>query len=150
MQNFEIGFVSTKLGESFNSKSASNSRFVRAMNCRALFPVTTNAVLAESKFAASRNRFVFSAPQSPLSVLIMRTSSFLIGRTCEKRMKSRISPFLQRNENVIHQSGIRPSRQRVLLRFAHLRGSDHLHRFGDLRGVADRFDPAPYVLRVRH
>jgi hypothetical protein len=25
-----------------------------------------------------------------------------------------------------------------------------LHCFGDLRGVADRFYPAPYVLRVRH
>jgi hypothetical protein len=38
----------------------------------------------------------------------------------------------------------------MLLRFAHLGGSHHLHCFGDLRGVADRFDPAPYVLRVRH
>jgi hypothetical protein len=25
-----------------------------------------------------------------------------------------------------------------------------LHCLGDLRGVADRFDPAPYVLGVRH
>jgi hypothetical protein len=38
----------------------------------------------------------------------------------------------------------------MLLRFAHLGSSHHLHRFGDLRGVADRFDPTPYVLRVRH
>ena len=51
MQNFEIGFASTKLGESFNSKSANNSRFVRAMNCLAFFPVTTKVVLAGSKFA---------------------------------------------------------------------------------------------------
>ena len=65
-------------------------------------------------------------------------------------MKSWVCPFLQRNKNLIHQGGIRPSRQRVLLRFAHLGGSHHLHRLGDLRGVADRFDPAPYVLRVRH
>src|SRR6266536_956866 len=81
MQNFEIGFDSTKLGESFNSKSANNSRFVRAMNCRAYFPVTTKAVLDESKLAASRNRFVFNAPQSPLSVLMIKTNSFLSGRT---------------------------------------------------------------------
>src|SRR5438552_13352421 len=65
-------------------------------------------------------------------------------------MKSRVCPFLQRNENLIHQSGIRASRQRVLLRFAHLGGSHHLHCFGDLRGVADRSYPAPYVLGVRH
>src|SRR5947207_1828615 len=65
-------------------------------------------------------------------------------------MKSRVCPFLQRNENLIHQGGVRPSRQRVLLRFAHLGGSHHLHCFGDLRGVADRSYPAPYVLRVRH
>src|SRR5882757_107191 len=65
-------------------------------------------------------------------------------------MKSRVCPFLQRNENLIHQSSVRPSRQRVLLRFAHFGGSHHLHCFGDLRGVADRSDPAPYVLRVRH
>jgi hypothetical protein len=65
-------------------------------------------------------------------------------------MKSRVCPPLQRNENLIHQSGVRPSRQRVLLRLAHLGGSHHLHCFGDLRGVADRSYPAPYVLRVRH
>jgi len=53
-----------------------------------------------------------------------------------------IRPFLQRNENLIHQGGIRASRQRVLLRFAHLGGSHHLHCFGDLRGVADRSYPA--------
>jgi hypothetical protein len=38
----------------------------------------------------------------------------------------------------------------MLLRFAHLGGSHHLHRFGDLSGVADRSYPSPYVLRVRH
>ena len=38
----------------------------------------------------------------------------------------------------------------MLLRFTHLGRSHHLHCLGDLRGVADRFDPAPYVLRVRH
>src|SRR6478672_10147070 len=65
-------------------------------------------------------------------------------------MKSRVCPFLQRNENLIRQSGIRSSRQRMLLRFAHLGGSHHLHCFGDLRRVADRSYPAPYVLRVRH
>ena len=81
MQNFEIGFASTKLGESFNSKSANNSRFVRSINCRAFFPLTTKAVLAESKLEASRNRFVFNAPQSPLSMLMIKTSSFSSGRT---------------------------------------------------------------------
>src|SRR5436190_1369945 len=65
-------------------------------------------------------------------------------------MKSRIGTFLQRNENLIHQSRIRSSRQRVLLRFAHLGGSHHLHRFGDLRRVADRSYPAPYILCIRH
>jgi hypothetical protein len=38
----------------------------------------------------------------------------------------------------------------MLLRFAHLGGSHHLHCLGDLRGIADRFYPTPYVLRVRH
>src|SRR5215469_16139635 len=38
----------------------------------------------------------------------------------------------------------------MLLRFAHLGSSDHLHGFRDLRGIADRFDPAPNILRVRH
>src|SRR5213078_3618197 len=47
--------------------------------CRAFFPVTTKAVLAESKFAASRNRFVFKAPANPLSVLMIKTSSLLRG-----------------------------------------------------------------------
>jgi hypothetical protein len=65
-------------------------------------------------------------------------------------MEPGIRPFLQRDENLIHQCSVRPSRQRVLLRFAHLGGSDHLHCLGDLRGIADRFYPTPYVLRVRH
>ena len=65
-------------------------------------------------------------------------------------MQSRISPFLQRNEHLVHQRGIRPAGQRVLLRFAHLRRRNHLHRFGQLTNVSDRFDPAPYVLRARH
>src|SRR4030095_3415739 len=65
-------------------------------------------------------------------------------------MESGIRPFLQRDENPIHQCSVRPSCQRMLLRFAHLGGSHHLHCFGDLRGVADRFYPAPYVLRIRH
>jgi hypothetical protein len=38
----------------------------------------------------------------------------------------------------------------MLLRLAHLGSGDHLHRFGDLGGAADGFDPAPYVPRVRH
>src|ERR1041385_3512215 len=38
----------------------------------------------------------------------------------------------------------------MLLRLAHLGSSHHLHRFGDLRGVSNRFDPVPYVPRVRH
>src|SRR5216117_3708177 len=65
-------------------------------------------------------------------------------------MESRICPFLQRDENLIHQSSVRSSRKCMLLRFAHLGSSHHLHCFGDLRSVADRFDPAPYVLRIRH
>src|SRR6266581_3482616 len=50
-------------------------------------------------------------------------------------MESRICPFLQRDENLIHQSSVRSSRKCMLLRFAHLRGSHHLHCFGDLRSV---------------
>jgi hypothetical protein len=75
-----IGLVSTKLGVSFNSKSASNSRFIRATNCRAFFPVTTNVVFDWSKFAASRNRLVFSAPAKPLSVLMIKTNSVFTSR----------------------------------------------------------------------
>src|SRR5204863_9008548 len=75
---------------------------------------------------------------------------FLERADSEKWMKSRVCPYLQRNENLIHQSSVRPSRQSVLLRFAHLGGSHHLHCFGDLRGVADRSYPAPYVLCIRH
>src|SRR5438874_6230971 len=65
-------------------------------------------------------------------------------------MKSWICPVLQGNKNLIHQCGVRASGEGMLLRFTHLGRSHHLHRFCDLRGVADRFDPAPYVLRVRH
>src|SRR5215510_467014 len=65
-------------------------------------------------------------------------------------MESGICPFLQRYENLIHQSSVGPPCKRMLLRFAHFRGSHHLHGLGDLRGVADRSDSAPYVLRVRH
>src|SRR5438034_620122 len=43
-------------------------------------------------------------------------------------MKSWICPFLQRNENLVHQSSVRSSGECMLLRFAHLRGSHHLHR----------------------
>ena len=77
---YEVHGQSTKLGESFNSKSANSSRFVRAINCLAFFPVTIKLVLAGSKFVASRKRFVFNAPQSPLSVLIINTNSFWSGR----------------------------------------------------------------------
>jgi len=38
----------------------------------------------------------------------------------------------------------------MLLRLAHLGRSHHLHRLGNLRGVANRFDPAPYVLSICH
>src|SRR5260370_20083683 len=65
-------------------------------------------------------------------------------------MQRWIGPLLERNEHLVHQRGIRTSRESVLLRTPHLRRCDHLHRFRDLRGVADRFDPAPYVLCVRH
>jgi hypothetical protein len=65
-------------------------------------------------------------------------------------VESWICPVLQGNKNLIHQCGVRASGEGMLLRFTHLGRSHHLHCFGDLRGVADRFDPAPYVLRVRH
>jgi hypothetical protein len=38
----------------------------------------------------------------------------------------------------------------MLLRFTHLGSGHHLHRFRDLGGAANGFDPAPYVPRVRH
>src|SRR4029078_2809133 len=75
---------------------------------------------------------------------------FLQRANREERMKSWISPVLPGNKNLIHQSRVTASGEGMLLRFAHLRRSHHLHRLGDLRGVADRFDPAPYVLGVRH
>ena len=65
-------------------------------------------------------------------------------------MKSRIGPLLQRNQNLVHQRRIGTAGQGMLLRLAHFRRRHHLHRLGDLRGVADRFDPAPNVLGVRH
>src|SRR5215475_10913560 len=65
-------------------------------------------------------------------------------------MEPRVRSFLQRDENLIHQCSVRPPFECMLLRFAHLGSSHHLHCLGDLRGVADRFYPAPYVLRIRH
>ena len=65
-------------------------------------------------------------------------------------MQSRIGPALQRNEHPVHQRRIGTTGERVLLRFAHLGRRHHLHRFRDLRSVADRFDPAPDVLCVCH
>jgi hypothetical protein len=38
----------------------------------------------------------------------------------------------------------------MLLRLTHLGSGHHLHRFRDLGGAADGFDPAPYISRVRH
>jgi hypothetical protein len=38
----------------------------------------------------------------------------------------------------------------VLLGFAHLGRSHHLHGLRNLRGVANRFDPTPYVLGICH
>src|SRR5689334_18743849 len=65
-------------------------------------------------------------------------------------MKSWICPVLQGNQNLIHRCGVRASGEGMLLRFTHLGRSHHLHGLGDLSGVSDRSDPAPYVLRVRH
>ena len=68
----------------------------------------------------------------------------------QERMKQRIGAALERHEHAVHQLRVRPARECMLLRLAHFRGSNHLHRFRDLRGVANRLDPASDVLRVRH
>jgi len=65
-------------------------------------------------------------------------------------METWIGSFLKRDKHSIHQCGVRSARQRLLLSTAHLGGRDHLHRLGQLADVANRFDPSPYVLRVRH
>jgi hypothetical protein len=65
-------------------------------------------------------------------------------------MKSWIGPLLERHEHFIHQTCVGPAGQGVLLGPAHFGRRDHLHRFGDLRRVADRFDAASYDLRVSH
>jgi len=53
-------------------------------------------------------------------------------------------------QHFIHQRGVGTARQGGLLRLAHFRGRHHLHGFGDLRGVFDRFDSAAYVARAGH
>ena len=111
VQNFEIAFVSTKLGASFNSKSASNSRFVRATNCRAFLPVTTNAVFADRNSPLRETDSCSARRPDPLSVLMIRTSSFFTSRICKQRMQRRIGPFLKRNQHLVHQRGIRSARQ---------------------------------------
>ncbi len=68
----------------------------------------------------------------------------------EERVQGGIGALLQGDEHAIHQTRIGPARQRVQLRFPHFRSRHHLHGFGDLRGIADRFDPAPNILRVCH
>jgi hypothetical protein len=65
-------------------------------------------------------------------------------------MRLRISALLKRDQNFVHQRRVRSASKCVLLRLAHFRRGDHLHRLGQLANVADRFDPAPYVLCVRH
>src|SRR5882724_5846496 len=53
-------------------------------------------------------------------------------------------------QHAVHQRRVRTARDRGLLGLAHLRRSDHLHRFGDLGGVLDRLDPSAYVARAGH
>src|SRR5438270_8771742 len=65
-------------------------------------------------------------------------------------MQSRIGPLLQGNEHSVHQRGIRSASESMLLRTAHFRRSHHLHRFGELADVTNRFDPAANVLRACH
>jgi hypothetical protein len=43
-----------------------------------------------------------------------------------------------------------PRRAHALLRLAHLRRGDHLHRLGDLLGVLHRLDLAAYFLAYGH
>ena len=150
-QNFEIGFVSRKVGESFNSKSASNSRsrprdelprFAAGGRRKPSSPCRNWPLRA--------SRLVFSAPARPLSVLMMSTSSFFRRRISRSGCKRGSVRSCSETRTRFIRLGIRPAGQRVLLRLAHFRRGDHLHRLGDLRGVADRLDPAADVLRVRH
>ena len=72
--------ASANCGESLNENSATSSRFVRATHWAALRPATTYTVVAGGTLAASRNKLVFRAPQSPLSVLMMISARFLTSR----------------------------------------------------------------------
>jgi hypothetical protein len=52
--------------------------------------------------------------------------------------------------DAIQQSRERPEIDGSLLRPAHFGSSDHLHSFGDLRGVANRADTSADVSRAGH
>ena len=82
MQNFAIALVSRKRGRSFSSKSASMFALRAGEELRALAADGDEIASSPRRTApTSRNRFVFSAPQSPLSVLTTITSSFFTSRT---------------------------------------------------------------------
>ncbi|NBU68730.1 MAG: hypothetical protein EBS49_03800 [Verrucomicrobia bacterium] len=61
------------------SKSANSSRPVLARNCFPFFPIVTKTV-SFGNCATSRIRFVLSAPQRPLSVLITSAPGRRISR----------------------------------------------------------------------
>jgi hypothetical protein len=52
--------------------------------------------------------------------------------------------------DAIQQLPERPCGQSRLLRLAHLRGSHHLHRTGDLPGAAHRLDATADVMKAEH
>jgi hypothetical protein len=68
----------------------------------------------------------------------------------QERVQLVVSSLLQRNQNAVHERGIRTTGKSVLLGATHLGRRDHLHGLGDLRRVADRSNSPPYVLRIRH
>jgi hypothetical protein len=60
---------------------------------------------------------------------------------CEQRVDEIVYARCRFPLDAIEQVHEGASCQGGVLSFAHLRRCDHLHRFGDLSGAADRFDP---------
>ena len=56
----------------------------------------------------------------------------------------------QGDQHTVEHLGVGVSSQRRLLCLAHLGGSNHLHRLGDLGGVLNRLDASADVAGVGH
>ena len=75
----------------------------------------------------------------------------LLHRTGLKKRVCRLADKVaERNEDAVQDLRVGMTRQRRLLRLAHLGGGDHLHRLGDLGGVLDRLDASADVAGIGH